>query len=113
MQQINGGVDRMDQDISAYMTNLRSKKSRWPPLFRFLLDVSFNNAFQLYRMRNIDQAGKILDALGFTRVIVDAYFRKFRKSATNTTLHPGNRLLHNPEENLQYNNCGPWIVKGA
>ena len=42
-----GGVDRMDQNIAVYMVNLRSRKWWWP-LFRFVIDVSVNNAFQLY-----------------------------------------------------------------
>ena len=70
-----GGVDRMDQNVAAYMLNLRSKKWWWP-LFRFVIDVSVNNAFQLYRLRNIDLGESKLDALGFRRAIVDAYFRK-------------------------------------
>ena len=64
-------------------------------------------------MRNLDQGEKRLDAPGFRRAIVHAYFRKLHKSATNTTLHPGNRLLHNPAENLRYDNCRHWLVKGA
>ena len=80
-----GGVDPMDQNIVAYMINLQSKKCWWP-LLRFVLD-------QLYRMRSLNQGEKRLDALGLRKVIVGAYFRKFRKSITNTTLHPGNRLL--------------------
>ena len=80
-----GGVDPMDQNIVAYMINLQSKK-RWWPLLRFVLD-------QLYCMRSLNQGEKRLDALGLRKVIVDAYFRKFCKSITNTSLHPGNRLL--------------------
>ena len=56
-------------------------------------------------MRNLDQGEKRLDALGFRRAIVDSYFRKFRKSANNTTLHPGDSLLHNPAENLWTLDC--------
>ena len=43
-----GGVDRTDQNIGAYMINIRSKKWWWP-LFRFCVDLAVNNAFQLYR----------------------------------------------------------------
>ena len=64
-------------------------------------------------MRNLDQGEKRLDALGFKSAIVSAYFLNFCKSATNTTLYLGNRLLHNSAENLRYNNCGNWIVKGT
>ena len=45
-----GGVDRMDQNIGAYMINIRSKKWLWP-LFRFCVDLAVNNAFQLYRLQ--------------------------------------------------------------
>ena len=107
-----GGVDRMDQNIAAYMINLRSKKWWWP-FFRFGIDVSVNNAYQLYRMRILNPGEKKLDALGFRRAIVDAYYRKFRKAATNTVLYPGNRRLHNPAENVRYDNIGHWIVKGT
>ena len=64
-------------------------------------------------MRNLDQGEKGLDAVGFRGAIVGAYFRTFCKSATNTTLHLGNRLLHNPAENLRCDNCGHWTVKVA
>ena len=67
-----GEVDSMDQNTAAYIINLRSKKW-WLPLIRFLLDVSVNNTFQLYRMRNLDQREKRLDAPGFRRAIVDAF----------------------------------------
>ena len=97
---------------STKMITFRSKKWWWP-LFRFVLDVSVNNTFQQYHMRNLDQGGKRLDALGFRREIVDACFRKFCKSATIITLHPCNRLLHNPAENFWYYNCKHWIVKGV
>ena len=48
-----GGADRMDQNIAAYMINLRSKKWWWP-LFRFVIDVSVNNAFELYLMKEAE-----------------------------------------------------------
>ena len=43
-----GGVDRIDQNISSYMIGHRNKKWCWP-VFRFCLDLSVNNAYQLYR----------------------------------------------------------------
>ena len=41
-------VDRLDQNASAYMIGLRTKKWWWP-IFRYCLDLSANNAYQLYR----------------------------------------------------------------
>ena len=49
-----GGVDRMDQNTGAYMTNIRSKKW-WGPLFRFWVDLAVNNAFQLYRLQPLQK----------------------------------------------------------
>ena len=43
-----GGVDRLDKNKSAYMMFHRNKK--WClPIFRFCLDMSVNNAYQIYR----------------------------------------------------------------
>ena len=42
-----GRVDRMDQNISAHMINLGTKKWWWP-LFQFVVNVFVNNAYQIY-----------------------------------------------------------------
>ena len=42
-----GGVDLLDQNMSSYMIGHRSKKWWWP-VFHFCLDLSVNNAYQLY-----------------------------------------------------------------
>ena len=44
LQQIYGGVDCMNQNISCYMVHLQTKKWRWP-LFLFCIDVAANNVF--------------------------------------------------------------------
>lgn len=105
------GVDRMDQNIATYMINLRSKKWWWP-LFTFVVDAAVNNAFQLYRNRNLNPGEQRMDALGLRRAIVDAYYRMHRK-VPSTTLFPGNRVLHNPSKNLQFDGKNHWIVKGS
>ena len=60
--QTMGGVDRMDQNIAAYMINIRNKKWWWP-LFRFCDDLAVNNGFQLYRLQPLQQGPKLLDLL--------------------------------------------------
>ena len=95
----------MNQNIADHMINVRSKKWWWP-LLRFVLDVSVNKAFELYLMRSLDQGEKRLDTLGFRRAFIYAYFRIFCKSATNTTLHNGNRLLQISSDNLRYDSFG-------
>ena len=81
-----GGVDRLNQNISSYMISHRSKKWWWP-VFRFCLDLSVNNAYQLYRQQKRSEGERKLDLLGFRRSIVDAYYRCLRKSTT-TNISP-------------------------
>ena len=74
-----GGVNRMDQNISAYMINLRTKKWWWP-LFRFVVDVTVSNTYQIYCQPHLNSGEYGLDALDFLRAIVDTYYRLHRKS---------------------------------
>ena len=71
-----GGVDRMDQNIGAYMIDIRSKKWWWTP-FRFCVDLAVNNPFQLYRLQPLQQGEKQFDLLGFRREIVNVYHARF------------------------------------
>lgn len=50
-----GGIDRADQNISLYRTNIRGKKWYFP-IIAHLIDVAVQNAWQLYRHNegNID-----------------------------------------------------------
>ena len=81
-----GGVDRMDQNIGAYVISIRNKKWWWP-LFRFCVDLAVNNAFQLYRLQPLNQGQKRLDLLGFRREIVQVYFpKKHLKSQSRNPL---------------------------
>jgi hypothetical protein len=62
-----GGVDRMDQNISKYRVQIRSKKWWWP-FFAYIVDVSVQNAWLLYRLcPSYNQ--RQLDLLGFRREI--------------------------------------------
>ena len=66
------------------MINLRTKK--WQlPLFRFVVDVAFNNTYQIYRQSHLNPGEQRLDALDFRRAIVDVYYRLYRKSLLSTT----------------------------
>ena len=59
-----GGFERMDQNISAHMINLRTKKWWWP-LFRFVVDAAVNNAYQTYRQCHLNPGEYRLGALDF------------------------------------------------
>jgi len=62
-----GGTDRMDQNVGCYRTSIRSKKWWWP-LFIYMMDVSVQNAFYLYK-RSSAYGQHRLDLLGFKREI--------------------------------------------
>ena len=70
-----GGVDRLDQNVSSYRISIRMKKWWWP-MFSFMLSVSVNNAWQLYRACSSYRLEK-LDLLNFTRHIVIAYLQRY------------------------------------
>ena len=59
-----GGVDHVDQNISAYMISLRAKRWWWP-LFRFVVDVAVINAYQIYHQCHLNPGEYRLYALGF------------------------------------------------
>ena len=59
-----GGVDHLDQNISSYMIGHHSKKWWWP-VFGFCLDLSVNNAYQLYPQQKRSRGERKLDLLGF------------------------------------------------
>ena len=69
-----GGVDCLDQQMSSYMIGNRSKKWWWP-VFWFCLDLSVNNAYQLYHEQKRSEGEHKLDFLGFRRSFVDTYYR--------------------------------------
>ena len=107
-----GGVDRMDQNILAYMINLCTEKWCWP-LFRFVADVAVNNAYQIYRQSHLNPGEYRLDAFRFRRTNVDAYYRLYRKSLPSTTLFAGSRSLHHPAKNFQFDGINHWIPTGS
>ena len=67
-----GGVDRFDQNVACYMIRIRSKKWWWP-IFRFVLDLAIQKAYQLYRLQH---GVEKLDLLAFRRSVVTTYLRK-------------------------------------
>ena len=72
-----GRVDRLDQNIISYMIGHSSKKWWWP-VFRFCLDLSVNNAYQLYCQQTCSEVERKLYLLEFRRSIVDTYYRCLR-----------------------------------
>ena len=91
------------------MIHLKSKKWWWP-LFRFCVDVSVNNAFQLYRLRKSDAGESNLDVLGFRRAIDEAYCLQYSTDMPQV-LFPGSRSA--PRKHVGFSATNHWIVKGT
>ncbi|XP_046679935.1 piggyBac transposable element-derived protein 3-like [Homalodisca vitripennis] len=89
-----GGVDRLDENVSTYRIHIRNKKWYWP-MVAYMLNVSMNNAWILYRMTP-KGAEEQLDLLGFTRYIVRTYMRtctSHRSSAGRPSQTVSSRVL--------------------
>lgn len=72
-----GGTDRMDQNVAQYRTSIRSKKWYWP-IFAWLLDVSIQNAWHLYReMREELPGEQKMDLLAFRRYIAQSWIGSY------------------------------------
>ena len=70
-----GGVDRLDQNVGAYRITIRMKKWWWP-LLRYLVDVSIQNSWLLYR-KSGSHRHRPLTQLQFRRDLVQSLFRKY------------------------------------
>ena len=106
-----GGVDRMDQNIGAYMINICSKKWWWR-LCRFCVDLAVNNAFQIYRLQPLQQGEKQLDLLGFRREIVNVYHARFRSDKTFPLNFPAPRSTQRIIPEIRDDGIDHWIAKG-
>ena len=90
--------------------SLRTKKC-WQLLFRLCIDVSLNNAFQIYREHHL-QPGEIkLDLPGFRKCIVETYLLSFRNKEAPTTMYRGNRSSEKVPEHIRTDKQQHWIVK--
>ena len=101
----NRYVDRL-QNLAAYMINLRSKKWWWP-LFRFCIDVAINNAYQLYRIKQLNEGESRMDA---RRVIVETFTKNYKTKNDSVALYPKSATKNHvrmAEENHH------WIRKGT
>lgn len=109
-----GGVDRLDQNVSSYMIQHRSKKWYWP-VFRFCVDVAVQNAFQLYRLQEKNPGAKPHDLLSFRREIVHVYMQCFSPQTNAPALFPASRIpadrrvLHD----VRTDSTAHWIVQGS
>ena len=66
-----------------------AQRSGGDHLFRFVLDVTVNNAYWIYCQSNLNPGEYRSDAFGFHRAIVDAYYRPYRKILLSLTLFTG------------------------
>ena len=107
-----GRADRMDQNVSVYIINIRNKKW-WSLLFRFCIDLAVNNAYQHYHLQPLQPGQRALDLLGFRREIVQVYCSKYRNvQKILPDISPG--LGHHQKviPGIRYDNANHWIIKG-
>lgn len=72
-----GGVDRCDQNVSAYRISTRIRKWWWA-LFVWVPDVIMQNSWLLYRGNKAEDS-ESLDLLSFRRNVVQTYLMRYKK----------------------------------
>ena len=107
-----GGVDRMDENISAYRINIRSKKWWWP-IATFLFDVAVNNAYRLYTFQARIPGQSIFDLLGFRSAIVEIYGKSLNRSIISRSLFPGSRIKSPVQSCIRNDGANQLIVEGT
>ena len=85
------------------------RKKWWLPVFRFCLDLSVSNVYQLHRQQKRSEGERKLDLPGFRRSIVDTYYRYLRKS---TTIFLPARKLSKLSDEVRHGALNHWISKG-
>ena len=106
-----GGVDRLNQNFAAYVTNYWSKKSWWP-VFRFCVDVAVNNAFQLYRVQARSAHFDSFDLFGFRRSIVDTYNKRYKVNIKFRECFLPLSGDKSDQQCIRYDRFDHWIIKG-
>ncbi|XP_070206728.1 uncharacterized protein [Littorina saxatilis] len=108
-----GGVDRCDQNISKYRTQIRSKKWTWP-LVAYCIDLCVQQAWHLYRATP-KAADDPMDLLAFRRSIAQAYLARGPRHA-----HPGrprgfSPLHHRVPDQIRFDRLDhlvqPWATQ--
>ena len=102
----------MDQNIWAYMIKLRTNKWWWP-LFRFVVYVAVNKAYQIYYQFYLNPGEYRLDALGFRWAIANAYYHLYKNSLLSITLFTSSCSSNRAANNLQFDSINHWIPKGS
>ena len=105
-----GGVDRLDQNLSCYMIQHRTKKWYWP-IFRFYVGVGVHNVFHRYRLQEKTPGVPEHDLLSFRREIAQVYVKIL--SSRSAATYPPSRL---PPERRVINDVrtdarAHWIVQ--
>lgn len=88
----NSGVDRMNQSISYYNRNTRSRKW-WKKVFYFLLESSINNANIVYNKINSSE----ISNLDFRKDLLDEIFGKYVKKDSENTISLDGKIQINKE----------------
>ncbi|KAK4292665.1 hypothetical protein Pmani_034582 [Petrolisthes manimaculis] len=102
--QIMGGVDIFDQQVSAYRIGIRSKKWWWP-IIAWSVNAQVTNAWQLYR-----KLGNNISLLDFIRHFAIAIMKGFGTS--RVTPGPKKFPAGLAKDTVRYNGKQHWTMKG-
>ena len=98
-----GGVDRADQNVSAYRISIRSNKWWWP-LFAWVPDMVVQNAWFLYR-KNKAPNDPSYDLLGFRREVAEVILQKFSRNSSRTS-NRTDTISRNVSNDIRYDQIG-------
>ena len=101
-----GGVDRADQNVSAYRIGIRSKKWWWA-LFAWVPDMIMQNAWVLYR-RYKAPSDPNYDLLSFRREVVNVYLTQYTANYSNNSDHCGLNKAHSVSQSIRLDQQGHY-----
>ena len=103
-----GGVDRADQNVSAYRITMRTKKWWWP-LFAYTLDLAIQNGWLLYR-KTPSWQHRPLDLLAFRRDVVRVYLMRHAQPARMGRPGRPQALTQRVPEEVRLDNRGHFFA---
>ena len=81
--------------------------------FRSVVDVTVNNAYQIYRQSHLNPGKYRLNAVGLCQAIADAYYHLYRKSLPSITLFKSSCSYNHPANNMQFDSFNHRIAKSS
>jgi len=101
-------TNTIQNELISLLCNIRSKKW-WFPFFVYGLEAALQNAYQLYRARQLGSGGVEWDHLSFRRYIVQKYGQPVLCGRPTTHIKTDKRVL----PDIQYDSVHHWPAENA